>query len=165
VARKYVRDARGRFAGGGYSGQTSGRGARLMGGGKRRQGGGAKSSPGIVDRLTSAPKGTVAKSSRDRGLARVSENRTPEQKRTYNLARAAQKDVIAARKQASKPARKQRTPKTGRDIQMAQIRKVQNQKLRDLNRKIKEAGPSASGLRLEKLKLQSAMQSTAPRRR
>ncbi len=40
MARTYRRDARGRFAGGGYSGQTGGRGARLKGGGNKRAGGG-----------------------------------------------------------------------------------------------------------------------------
>jgi hypothetical protein len=39
VARRYVRDARGRFAGKGYSGQTAGRGARLMASGTRKGGG------------------------------------------------------------------------------------------------------------------------------
>ena len=42
MARTYRRDARGRFAGGGFSGQSGGRGARLKGGGKTRDGGGAK---------------------------------------------------------------------------------------------------------------------------
>ncbi len=58
-----------------------------------------------------------------------------------------------------------RTPKTGQDFQMEQVRKVQNKKLRDLNRRIKEAGLSAGGLRLEKLRLQDAMLATKPRRR
>ena len=53
MARSYKRDARGRFAGGGYSGQTGGRGARLMAKGERK-GGGAK--------MTAArPGGTVGK--------------------------------------------------------------------------------------------------------
>lgn len=42
MARTYRRDARGRFAGAGYSGQTSGRGARLKAGGKSRAGGGTR---------------------------------------------------------------------------------------------------------------------------
>ena len=41
MARTYRRDARGRFAGGGFSGQSGGRGARLKGGGAKRSGGGA----------------------------------------------------------------------------------------------------------------------------
>jgi hypothetical protein len=39
--RKYVRDAKGRFAGKGFSGQTGGRGARLNAKGKKRDGAGA----------------------------------------------------------------------------------------------------------------------------
>lgn len=42
MARRYTRDARGRFASGGFSGQTGGRGARLMSGGRSRAGGGAR---------------------------------------------------------------------------------------------------------------------------
>jgi hypothetical protein len=42
----------------------------------------------------------------------------------------------------------------------ASVRKVQNQKVRNLNRQIKEAGPNAAGLRLEKLKVQSRMSAT-----
>lgn len=61
MARRYVRDARGRFAsagvGGllGYQGQTSGRGARLKTPGNVRAGGGAK------QKLSVKPSGTVAK--------------------------------------------------------------------------------------------------------
>jgi len=39
MARRYTRDARGRFASGGFSGQTGGRGARLMAKGTRAGGG------------------------------------------------------------------------------------------------------------------------------
>lgn len=84
---------------------------------------------------------------------------TPKGKRTA--------DIVLSnfpRGSARKPAKK-RAPKTGRDIQLEQVRKVQNQKLRDLNRRIKEGGPLARELRLEKLKLQDAMQATRPRRR
>ena len=40
--RRYVRDAKGRFASKGFSGQTGGRGARLKSAGKKREGGGEK---------------------------------------------------------------------------------------------------------------------------
>ena len=40
--RRYVRDAKGRFASKGYVGQTGGRGARLKAAGKKREGGGEK---------------------------------------------------------------------------------------------------------------------------
>lgn len=55
MARRYVRDAKGRFAPKGYSGQTGGLGARLKSGkGNVRSGGGAKIK-------TAAPKGTIGK--------------------------------------------------------------------------------------------------------
>ena len=57
MARSYRRDARGRFAGGGYSGQTGGRGARLKGGGGKRAGGGAKAQSGRVSGTVSKPRG------------------------------------------------------------------------------------------------------------
>lgn len=53
MARTYRRDARGRFASGGYSGQTGGRGARLMAK-NVRQGGGARMQ-------AAGPKGTIGK--------------------------------------------------------------------------------------------------------
>ena len=40
--RRYVRDAKGRFASKGFSGQTGGRGARLKSAGKKREGGGER---------------------------------------------------------------------------------------------------------------------------
>jgi hypothetical protein len=61
---------------------------------------------------------------------------------------------------AAKPASK---PKSAQDLVNASVRKVQNQKLRNLNAQIKEAGPNAAGLRLQKLQLQSNMSSTRPR--
>jgi len=55
MARRYVRDAKGRFAPKGYSGQTGGRGARLKSGkGNTRKGGGAKMN-------AAAPGGTISK--------------------------------------------------------------------------------------------------------
>jgi hypothetical protein len=71
---------------------------------------------------------------------------------------------LANRTAPPKPTRAARTPKTGQQIVNANIRKVQNQKLRTLNAKIKEAGPNAAGLRLQKLQLQSNMTSTRPKR-
>lgn len=62
MARRYVRDARGRFASKGYSGQTGGRGARLKGSGKQRDGGGAVVQPKRAGEI----KGTISKSSSKR---------------------------------------------------------------------------------------------------
>ena len=56
MARSYRRDARGRFAGGGYSGQTGGRGARLMAKGQRA-GGGVKMKAARVGGTVSKPRG------------------------------------------------------------------------------------------------------------
>ena len=56
MARTYKRDARGRFAGGGYSGQSSGRGARLKAKGTRA-GGGAK----VNAAKRSTPSGAIRK--------------------------------------------------------------------------------------------------------
>ena len=71
----------------------------------------------------------------------------------------------AAAKLASKakPARAAAKPKTGQEIMKAEVRKVQNKKLRDINAKIKAAGPNATNLRVEKLALQSRMTATQPR--
>jgi hypothetical protein len=66
----------------------------------------------------------------------------------------------AAAKNASRAAAK---PKSAQDLVNASVRKVQNQKLRNLNAQIKEAGPNAAGLRLQKLQLQSNMTSTRPK--
>ena len=56
MARRFVRDAKGRFAGKGFSGQTGGRGARLKSGkGNTRDTGGARATVG-----TGKPKGTVS---------------------------------------------------------------------------------------------------------
>ena len=54
----------------------------------------------------------------------------------------------------------QTKPPSGREVMKASVRKVQNQKVRNLNKQIKEAGPNAAGLRLEKLKVQSRMSAT-----
>lgn len=56
MARRYVRDARGRFASGSYQGQTSGRGSRLRAPGKAPQRGSTI--------RASAPAGTIGKSRR-----------------------------------------------------------------------------------------------------
>ena len=56
MARTYRRDARGRFAGGGFSGQSGGRGARLKASGTR-QGGGAKMKGAKQGGTVSKPRG------------------------------------------------------------------------------------------------------------
>ena len=66
-------------------------------------------------------------------------------------------------KAAAKPARAARTPKTGQEVMKSEVRKVQNKKLRDLNAKLKSAGPNATSLRVEKLALKTKMIDTQPR--
>lgn len=63
---------------------------------------------------------------------------------------------------AAKKSRQQ-SKASAQDLVNASVRKNQNKKLRSLNEKIKAAGPSAAGLRLEKLALQSRMTSTRPK--
>ena len=66
-------------------------------------------------------------------------------------------------KAAAKPARAARTLKTGQEVMKSEVRKVQNKKLRDLNAKIKSAGPNATSLRVEKLALKTRMIDTQPK--
>jgi len=75
----------------------------------------------------------------------------------------AQSALSRRRQAAAKPARAAATPRTGQEIMKAEVRKVQNKKIRDLNKQIKEAGPNAAGLRLQKLQVQSRLDATRPR--
>ena len=64
MARRYNRDARGRFAPKGYSGQSGGKGARLKSGkGNTRQGGGAKMQAAKPAGTIGKPKGLKPQSS------------------------------------------------------------------------------------------------------
>lgn len=94
MARRYTRDARGRFASGGFSGQTGGRGARLMSGGRSRAGGGATIKaaptggrlPGVVPKTPSGGRAAAAT------------------RRKNYLGRTSQRpDPVKVREQASKP--------------------------------------------------------------
>lgn len=95
MARRYVRDAKGRFAPKGYSGQTSGRGARLKGGGKKREGGGAVVAPKRVGEI----KNTISKSSTKR---RINANsRIAERQIAKDVAAKSQPKITNAREQAA----------------------------------------------------------------
>ena len=125
MARKYRRDARGRFAGGGYSGQTGGRGARLKSGGAKRVGGGVKAKAARAG-------GTVSK---PRGLK-----------------------PGAIKPKAQQVAGVKASPKTnGHVAQLTASRNSLRSQLKEVRQKIKDAGPSAGGLRLEKLKIQDRL--------
>ena len=99
MARRYVRDAKGRFAPKGYVGQTGGRGARLTSAGNRRAGGGAKAnllSPGD-QAMTSVPKGTIGKTRKVRGLQKV--DMTGQEFARFEAGKKAAKADISRRKQ------------------------------------------------------------------
>ena len=184
--RKYTRDAIGRFAGKGYSGQTSGRGARLKAKGKKRDEGGAKTTRGTgkpkgtisktkfgrdddrtnrqLDRDISAAKGRVAARAKKKTVTAKSEGQRYAD--TQAKAKAARKAETTKRLEAFNKKTQARLdtqtkpPTSGRETMKASVRKVQTQKVRNLNQQIKEAGPNAAGLRLEKLKVQSRMSAT-----
>ena len=80
--------------------------------------------------------------------------------RESNLRAALGKERQAARTAIPKATAK---PKTGQEIMKAEVRKVQNKKLRDINAEIKAAGPNAINLRVEKLALQNNMLATQPK--
>jgi hypothetical protein len=73
MASRYVRDAKGRFAPKGYSGQTGGRGARLKSAGKTRAGGGKRENLiGANDQtMTSLPKGTIGRTQKLRNRSKM----------------------------------------------------------------------------------------------
>jgi hypothetical protein len=58
---------------------------------------------------------------------------------------------------AAKPAKRKAAPKDGTDITREIGRAKANKRIKNLNQQIKEAGPNAAGLRLEKLKVQTRM--------
>lgn len=99
MARRYVRDAKGRFASKGYSGQTGGRGARLKGSGKKREGGGAKSNLlGSGDQArTSVPKRTIGKTRKLRSRQKV--DMTGQEFARFEAGKKAAKADISKRKQ------------------------------------------------------------------
>jgi len=77
-------------------------------------------------------------------------------------AKTAKPTAAAATKPAAAPKATAKR-KTGQEIMKAEVRKVQNKKLRDINAEIKAAGPNAINLRVEKLALQNNMLATQSR--
>jgi hypothetical protein len=136
MARRYSRDNRGRFASGG-TGATA-RGGRLKtASGKTRatqtmQAGGAKASGAI--------KGKV--------------------KRNPDAAGKVGKAKAAAKPPAGSQAANKIEMAKGRASVMQKQKDIQNKQLKEINAKIKEAGPNAGGLRLQKLQIQSRLQET-----
>jgi hypothetical protein len=214
MARRYVRDAKGRFAGKGFSGQTGGRGARLKSGkGNTRDTGGATVKPkrigetkNTISKSSSKRKVNASSRASDRQIARdvaarskptaaakPAANKISKSPRQLNKDEKIARDVMtdkrfkSDRQRVTEMQRRGVKPgtdvvglvanvrskqgggttskikpatKSGRETMKASVRKVQNQKVRNLNQQIKEAGPNAAGLRLEKLKVQSRMSAT-----
>jgi hypothetical protein len=194
MARKYRRDNKGRFAGGG--GGATARGGRLKtaAGNKRatkkriipsketRKTGPAAFDASARSGKINAPvkfggEGQGYKTPRGKAAAAAARkadavNRSAKRRSGLPASGGAmrvkggiKRDPGAAAKLANraKPARAAAKPRTGQEIMKAEVRKVQNKKLRDINAKIKAAGPSATNLRVEKLALQSQMTGTQPR--
>jgi hypothetical protein len=103
MARRYVRDAKGRFAAKGYVGQTGGRGARLTSKGNKRAGGGKKQNlVGANDQaMTSLPRNTIGRNARTRGMARVDMLGSGKGEK-FDAAKQAQKNAIKARRSGPK---------------------------------------------------------------
>jgi hypothetical protein len=99
MARRYVRDAKGRFAAKGYSGQTGGRGARLKSAGKTRAGGGKRENLiGANDQtMTSLPKGTIGKTQRLRNRSKM--DMSGQQFASFEKGKKAAKADISRQKQ------------------------------------------------------------------
>lgn len=162
MARRYVRDARGRFASkgvggiGAYQGQTGGRGARLKTPGNTRAGG------GTVAKVTQQGerKGIVSLGKKRKGLSEGQRYANTQAKAKAARQADTTKRLEAFNKKTQARLDTQTKPPSGREAMKASVRKVQNQKVRNLNKQIKEAGPNAAGLRLEKLKVQSNMSAT-----
>ena len=196
MARRFVRDARGRFASKGYVGQTGGRGARLKaGGGNTRTVGGEKRgerhilrskeskaagrvaldaaiksgktiSPTKYGGLGLGPKtpqgaAAMAASRKASAAARQAKLKSGLPQSSVRIRGLKRDPNVGQKLEANKTSNKVKpATKSGRETMKASVRKVQNQKVRNLNQQIKEAGPNAAGLRLEKLKVQSRMSAT-----
>ena len=96
--RRYMRDAKGRFASTGYVGQTGGRGARLKSAGKKREGGGEKvkisstKQSGIIRRSNKKP--TAAKMPQVSSARQAATDRLKIKTQTRRAIRADRASVI-----------------------------------------------------------------------
>jgi len=146
--RKYTRDAIGRFAGKGYSGQTSGRGARLKAKGKKRDGGGAIVKPSRIGEMKntiskSSSKRKVNASSRatDRQIARdVAARSKPTAART---SKAATNKAKVAYKRASGDARSRNADLRGADANERRMANSASAKVKNMQRRRSASTPKA----------------------
>ena len=146
--RKYVRDSIGRFASKGYSGQTSGRGARLKAKGKKRDGAGAIVKPKRIGEMKntiskSSSKRKVNASSRatERQIARdVAARSKPTAART---SKAPANKAKAAYKRASGDARIRNADLRGADAKERRMANSASAKVKNMQRRRSTSTPKA----------------------
>ena len=135
MARRYSRDNRGRFA-------SAGTGATARGG-RLRTATGNKRATVTTKASGGAPAGTMkGKIKRDPGAA----------------GKAGRIKTAAAKPAAGSLAANKIELAKGRASVMQKQKAIQNKRLKEINAKIKEAGPNAGAYRLEKLQIQSRLQ-------
>ena len=148
--RKYVRDNRGRFA-------TTGATAR---GGRLKTASGKKRATQTVKTKTGGkPAGAIkGKIKRDPGAAKPAAAKPAAAKRkaTPNSKTDYTRELLGLKRKT--------TRLSGTDYVREIGRAKGNKRIKNLNQQIKEAGPNAAGLRLEKLKVQTRM-GNKPRQR
>jgi hypothetical protein len=146
--RKYVRDSIGRFASKGFSGQSSGRGARLKAKGKKRDGGGAIVKPKRIGEMKntiskSSSKRKVNASSRatDRQIARdIAARSKPTAART---SKAPANKAKAAYKRASADARMRNADLRGADAKERRMANSASAKVKNMQRRRSTSEPKA----------------------
>jgi len=108
AARRYARDNKGRFAPAGQGATARGGRLRTAAGNKRET---VKASPGASKKLSSTPKGTIGKTSKERNITMI--DRPSEKRDAYNQGRARQENEIVVRKikQAAANRAAKATPK------------------------------------------------------
>ena len=137
MARRYARDNSGRFA-------SAGTGATARGG-RLRTAAGNKRATVTTKASGGSPAGTMkGKVKRDPGAA----------------GKAGRIKTAAAKPAAGSLAANKIEMAKGRASVMQGRKDAQNQRLREVNAKIKEAGPNAGAYRLEKLQIQNRLQET-----
>jgi hypothetical protein len=142
--RKYVRDSIGRFASKGFSGQSSGRGARLKAKGKKRDGGGAIVKPKRIGEM----KNTISKSSSKRKV-NASSRATDRQIARDIAARskpAAAKPAAAANKISRSPRQLNKDEKIARDVMTDKRFKSDRQRVTEMQRRGVKPGTDVVGL-------------------
>ena len=142
MARRFSRDNRGRFASGGSSSGGGGKVGATARGGRLRTAAGNKRATQTTKAAAAKPSGSIA--------GKVKRN--PAAAGKIGKAKAAAKPPAG-----SQAANKIELAK-GRASVMQKQKDIQNKRLKEINAKIKEAGPNAGGLRLQKLQIQSRLQ-------